>query len=193
MPEKGPSRHSFYKFHFTCIVFVCGVFYIAARIFASPTISSEHVQKFMSRCKIQAWVRSFPILLLVALGACQTVPPLPKINFSEPGWTIRQGQAIWRSQRDAPEMAGELLVATNSDGRAFVQFTKTPLPFAVAQIAPNAWQIESPVENKRYTGRGKPSAKIIWLQLPRCLSGAVPAKPWSWQTLDNGRWRLENR
>ena len=147
----------------------------------------------MSRCKYQTWGRAFPVLLLVTLGACRTVPPLPKLNFSEPGWTVRQGQAIWRSKRDAPEMAGELLVATHSDGRAFVQFTKTPLPLAVAQSAPDAWQIEFPVQNKRYTGRGEPPASILWLQLPRCLSGARPVKPWSWQLLDNGRWRLENR
>jgi hypothetical protein len=147
----------------------------------------------MARCKIQVWVRSFPILFLVALGACKTVPPLPKINFLEPGWTVRQGQAIWRSHHAAPEIAGELLVATNFDGRTFVQFTKTPLPFAIAQAAPGSWQIESPVENKRYTGRGSPPPTIIWLQLPRCLSGVSPAKPWSWQTLDNGGWRLESR
>jgi len=34
---------------------------------------------------------------------------LPPVSLSEPGWTIRQGQAVWRRYHDTPDIAGELL------------------------------------------------------------------------------------
>ena len=86
---------------------------------------------------------------------CHTVPPLPPVNLTEPGWTVLQGQAVWRTKKDAPEIAGELFVATNPDGRSFVQFTKTPLPFVVAQTTTNSWQIHFVPNDKTYSGRGK--------------------------------------
>jgi len=131
--------------------------------------------------------------LIFCESGCQTIPTLPKVNLSEPGWSIRQGQAVWRTGRDAPEIAGELIVATNPDGRSFLQFTKTPLPFVVAQSTANSWQIEFVPENKTYSGRGNPPKRLIWLYLPRCLAGALPPKPWSWQRLENDGWRLESQ
>src|ERR1043166_4713848 len=84
------------------------------------------------------------LALLVACGACRTVLPLPPANLSQPGWTVRQGQAIWRSARKAPEIAGELLLATRTDGEAFVQFTKTPFPLVIAQTSGSDWEIRFP-------------------------------------------------
>src|SRR5256885_14903702 len=75
-------------------------------------------------------------LLANAFVGCQSASTsLPPVNLSEPGWTIRQGQAVWRPNRGPLEIAGELLVATRSDGCSVVQFTKTPLPFLVARLA----------------------------------------------------------
>src|SRR5438552_18881541 len=98
----------------------------------------------------------FPLLALTALllgVGCQTIPPLPPVDLSAPGWTVRQGQALWRPKKNAPEIAGELLVAQR-DGQAFVQFTKTPFPFVIAQASTNGWQLELPTQNKRYGGHG---------------------------------------
>src|SRR5258708_3062502 len=55
-------------------------------------------------------------LLLVLLGVvgCRTAAPLPVVNLKEPGWTVREGQAVWRRDRKAPEIAGDILVATRS-------------------------------------------------------------------------------
>ena len=99
------------------------------------------------------------------------------MDLSQSGWNVRHGQAVWRSKKAAPEIAGELLVAMNRDGRSFVQFTKTPLPFIEAQSTTNAWQLHSIPDNKTYTGRGKPPVRASWLWLPRCLSGTTPPKP----------------
>jgi len=52
------------------------------------------------------------LLTLATVAACRTAPPLPPVNLSDPRWTLQQGQAVWRSQLNAPEIAGELLVAS---------------------------------------------------------------------------------
>jgi len=130
--------------------------------------------------------------LLCALG-CRTFPPLPAVNLSEPGWTVRTGQAVWRPKHETPEIAGDLLLATNPDGRRLVQFTKTPLALIIAQITTNSWQIESPAQGKRYSGPGQPPARVIWFQLSSLLAGAAPPEGWVKQTLGEERWRLENR
>jgi hypothetical protein len=138
------------------------------------------------------------LLLLLALallggGGCQTVPPLPAANFSQAGWTVRQGQAVWRIKKGRPEIAGEFLLATRPDGRAFAQFSKTPFPLIIAQSTTNTWEIEQPAQNKRYSGRGRPPARAIWLYLPEVLQQQQPPpKGWSLQHLPNDGWRLEN-
>ena len=137
---------------------------------------------------------SGPILLLfiLCLSGCQSIPPLPPANLAEPGWSLRQGQAVWRRKTNAPEIAGELLVAVHPDGRSFVQFTKTPLPFIVAETTSNSWQIQFVPYNRTYSAHGRPPAALFWLHLPRCLAGAPPPKHWKWESLDNGGFRFQN-
>jgi hypothetical protein len=138
------------------------------------------------------WARIFCAFLPVLAG-CRLVPRLPPVDLSAAGWKTYQGQAVWRTERNAPEIAGELLLATNSTGSAFVQFTKTPLPFIVAQSTASAWELHSVPDNKTYSGRGAPPVKALWLWLPVCLAGAPPQGSLSWQRLENNGWRLENR
>jgi hypothetical protein len=138
------------------------------------------------------WVAGALFAAALCLVACQTVPPLPPANLSEPGWTVRQGQAVWRRQRAAPGLAGDLILATRPDGRTFVQFSKSALPILTAQSTPDRWEVESPTENKRHSGHGRPPAQLIFLYLPRALAGQPLPKEWSWRQLDNGNWRLEN-
>src|ERR1041385_8266589 len=92
------------------------------------------------------------LLTLVTTAACRTAPDLPPVNLSDPRWTVQHGQAIWRSRREAPEIAGELLLAYRDDRLTFVQFTKTPLPFLVVQMTSNRWQIQFVADNKTYSG-----------------------------------------
>jgi hypothetical protein len=74
-----------------------------------------------------------------------------------------------------------------------VQFTKTPIPFVIAQATSNAWQIHIVPNNQTHTGRGKPPVQILWLHLPRCLAGTPPPKFLTWHPLPNDGWRLENQ
>lgn len=133
------------------------------------------------------------LLLLFCVNGCATVQPLPPVNLAAPGWKTRQGEAVWRSGKSAPEIAGELLVAVNADGSSVVQFTKTPIPFVTAQSTSNAWQIHFVAANQTYRGRGTAPTQLIWFYLPRCLGGAPPPATLSWQLLKDSDWRLENR
>ena len=110
------------------------------------------------------------------VAALLTEEPTP-VNLSDPRWTVQHGQAIWRSRREAPEIAGELLLAYRDDRLTFIQFTKTPLPFVVARTSADAWQIEFVADNRTYCGRGQPP-QLAWLQLERCLAGVAPP-PWT--------------
>jgi len=131
-------------------------------------------------------------LALYPLCSCRTVPPLPAVNLAEAGWRVQRGQAVWRSKRDGPEIAGELFIATQPDGRGLLQFTKTPLPLIVAQTTPDAWQIQFVAEGKSWSGPGQPPERLAWLQLLRCFRDIVPSAKWRWHPCDDGHWRLEN-
>jgi len=132
------------------------------------------------------------LVIPLAFSSCETVPPLAPVNLQEPGWTLREGQAVWRMKRGGREIAGEILLATRPDGQVFVQFSKNPFPLMVAQAARDTWQVEVPTQNKHYSGHGRPPARLIWLCLPRVLAGEPPPKNWSWQRLPDNGWRLEN-
>ena len=154
---------------------------VQRRCFRIP-ISNIRVQ----RCFLQLCVT----LLLVNLS-CQTVAPLPKVNLQEPGWTVHEGQAVWRLQHGTREIAGDLVVATGPNERSFVQFSKSPFPLVIAQSAEKKWAVEFPPQNKHYAGRGAPPLRLIWLYLPRVLTGQPPPKGWIWRT-DKNQWHLEN-
>lgn len=131
-------------------------------------------------------------LWFVLATGCRTVAPFPAVNFKEPGWTVRQGQGLWKRGRNMPEIAGEIIVATRPDGQAFVQFSKNPFPLVVAQSTANAWEVETPTDNKRYSGHGKPPKRLIFLYLSRALTGESLPRNWTWQKLENNGWRLKN-
>ena len=169
-----------------------------------PVVSSSHEPLAAERQALLCALRSgramplffkslWPLLAFVLLAGCRTASPMPPVNVREPGWNVQQGQAVWRSRRNAPEIAGELVVAMHPDGRSLVQFTKTPLPFVVAQATIDSWQVQFVPQNKVYSGRGQPPAQLIWLHLPQCLRGGDPPEDLLWRQLANQGWRLENR
>jgi hypothetical protein len=122
------------------------------------------------------------VCLAVALlsSGCATLSSvdLPPLDTSAPGWTVRQGQALWRTESDKPEVAGDVVLSSHQQAGSFVQFSKT-LPILSARIAPEGWEFEAVPENKRYSGRGKPPRRIAWLQLLRVLEGAEISDHWT--------------
>ena len=123
---------------------------------------------------------------------CRTAGRFTTFNLSDPGWLVRQGQAIWRSEHHGPEIAGELLVATHPDQRFLVEFNKTPLPILIAQATAREWRIQFTASQRAISGRGSPPPTLAWLHLPRCLNGIIPPAPLRFERRDDGSWRLEN-
>ncbi len=143
-------------------------------------------------CLIFKGFQILPVLVLCLGSGCRLVPPLGAVNLESPGWSVREGQAVWQPKTGAPEMAGELLLASGPNQRTFVQFSKNPFPFMVGQLTTNSWEIQLPTMNKRYSGRGQPPKRLILLYLPGLLAGKAAPKGWVWQWLDQERWRVEN-
>jgi hypothetical protein len=127
----------------------------------------------------------------IVLSGCQTMKPLPAANLQEPGWTVREGQAVWKRKASEPEIAGEIIVATRDDGRAFVQFSKNPFPLLTAQSTLKGWQVQSHTDNKFYSGHGKPPARLIFLYLPKLLAGEPAPSGWTYEKVGDG-YKLEN-
>ncbi len=130
------------------------------------------------------------LLTLLLLSGCASAPP-PALDLSTPGWTILQGQALWH-RKGSPDLAGELLLATNVDARAFVQFSKPPISLITAQSSATSWAISFP-PNHNYRGMGAPPRRLLWLYLPKFLSGIPADKDWTWEMHTDSTWRLEDR
>jgi hypothetical protein len=117
-----------------------------------------------------------PLALFVFLG-CHT-PTFSPVDLNDSGWKTRSGQAIWKPDRFKPEIVGDLILSSDQSGNAYLEFSKA-FPIVHARLAPNAWQIEFPPQNKRYAAPGQPPSRISWLQLLRISTGGEIAKGWS--------------
>ena len=122
------------------------------------------------------------LLLLAALSfaGCQTHQPYTWTRFtlSDPGWKVWNGQAVWKPTRAVPELTGDVLLAVNTNGSAFIEFTKT-LPFVVARLDGRRWQVEFPGSHKPYAGHYPLPHFFAWLQLPTLVEGRPPGKGWT--------------
>ncbi len=128
----------------------------------------------------------------VFISGCRTGPPLPPADFSTPGWRILQGQAVWKSSANRPELAGDLVLATNVNGNFFIQFSKIPFPLATAQVSGDQWQIEFGADKYSWRGHGAPPERFGWMQLPRALLGAGSGGNWRFTGAGTNSWCLEN-
>ncbi len=106
---------------------------------------------------------------------------------------MQHGQAVWKPPGNRPELAGELLLATNVNGDCFIQFSKNPFPMATAQIKGDRWQIELGAGDYVRRGEGQPPGYFAWFQLPRALAGARLERGWQFEHVSTNSWRLENR
>ncbi len=131
------------------------------------------------------------LITLLAAGCC-TAPRLPPADLAGPGWRVQQGQAVWKPASHRPELAGDLLLATNANGNAFIQFSKIPFAVATAQISGGQWRIEFGAGKYARQGRGAPPDRFAWFQLPRALLGGRVGGHWKAGRPTAQSWRLEN-
>jgi len=131
-------------------------------------------------------------LLVACLTGCQTIGTIKPINLAEPGWRVRQGQAVWRMPGNRPELAGEITFAVHTNGTCFVEFSKTPFTMVLAKCGATRWEIEFPPQKLFFGGGGVPPTQFAWLQLCRVLGGKEPRPKWHFEQRADGSWRLEN-
>ena len=105
---------------------------------------------------------------------------------------MREGQAVWKFNREAAGIAGDLFVAEHPDGRVVVRFAKTPLPFLEAQRTAETWQLRVIPTGKSYRGHGTPPARLVWLHLPAALAGREIPNGWQFRRQQDGHWILEH-
>ncbi len=141
-------------------------------------------------------VLKIPVLIALAVlflsAGCRTIAPMAPANLSEPGWKLQQGQAIWRTKEDAPEIAGELLFATNPDGRTVLQFSKNPIPFVNVQTSNELWQIEFVPRRRRFSGKGSPTPRLIWVHLSRALANEQTIRALQFRRNSTNEFTLKN-
>jgi hypothetical protein len=138
-----------------------------------------------------------PIFILSALAlifcaGCRTSHPMPPADFSAPGWQVQQGQIVWKPLQNRPELAGDLMLATNVNGDFFLQFSKMPFPLATAQVSGDQWQIEFGADKYSWHGYGTPPTRFAWFQLPRVLRDPNIGGNWQFIRIETNSWRLEN-
>jgi hypothetical protein len=114
------------------------------------------------------------------------------VDFTQPGWITKHGQAVWIMPDKNVEIAGTLLVGVRGSDETFVQFTKGPVVLASARSDEQGWHLDVPARNKTYAYRGKPPTRIIWFQLADALRDGTTRKQWTWIVEDAGVWVLEN-
>jgi hypothetical protein len=125
-------------------------------------------------------------------AGCRTGANDPLFTVSGPGWRVRQGQALWRPGRNYPELGGEVVVASHSDGRCEVQFLKTPIPLVLAQTTSTNWLIQFPPNQMGFAGRNSPPPRFLWLHLRAALAGESLPGLLRFSRNPDGGWRLEN-
>lgn len=124
------------------------------------------------------------------LGGCTGPHPTPPPPDAAP-WQTRTGQAVWQARRDAPPLAGELVLAQRPGGEFFLQFSKPPLTLVEAARTGTRWRIAFPNADRAYQGRGAGTTRLLWLWLPAALEGGALPKPLSFRR-EADRWRLLN-
>ncbi|MEI7729403.1 MAG: hypothetical protein WCO56_07510 [Verrucomicrobiota bacterium] len=129
---------------------------------------------------------------LMGVAGCSLLGPSRLSRPIGPDWGIRQGQAVWHIGRDKPELAGEVLLATNAEGTAYVEFSKPMMTMMSAFREGEGWHVEFPPNRQSWSGRGTPPVRLLWLHLPAALASRPLPAPLRFAAGTNGTWRLEN-
>jgi hypothetical protein len=141
---------------------------------------------FKSHC---AFLLAFLAGIFFFCGCATT--PNNLFTASGPGWHIQQGQALWTPKRGGPQIGGDIVLATDGNGRSLVQFDKTPLTIVTVQTTPDQWLIHFP-QGGLWKGHKPAPTRTIWLYLGDAIAGKPLPKPLHFEQKPDGNWRLEN-
>jgi hypothetical protein len=134
------------------------------------------------------------LVLLAGFSSGCFAPKLPPISLQAEGWHSQEIPAVWQRSSKAPEIAGELLVASHSNGARYIQFSKGGLPILTARESTEGWSIRSSLRRGVFGGHGHPPGSILWFQVPSLpRTNAVAVKsPWQIESSDGGGWILRH-
>jgi len=132
-------------------------------------------------------------LLTIAMlsSGCQTALR-SLFTATGPGWHVQEGQALWRPGREYPELGGDLVLASDADGRCLIQFAKTPMTLVSVQTTRTNWLLQFPPQRMEFSGRGSGPTRFAWLYLHTALAGEPLPQPLRFERKPDGNWRLEN-
>lgn len=140
------------------------------------------------------WSGALALMVLCAgsllISGCRTGPALAPVDLQHPGWTVQRGQAVWQPKTDAPELAGQLLMASNESGEQLIRFSKDPMEIVLARRTDPGWSLVIGAFDKSYSGRGRPPRRIGWFQLADAVFQDNPANGWIWSGINERRWEL---
>jgi hypothetical protein len=134
---------------------------------------------------------SAALALLTLWCGCRTTTQ-SLFTATGPGWHVQQGQALWRPKQGLPEFGGDLILASDANGRCLLQFDKTPLSMVFAQNTPDRWLIRFPQQQYSFSGHGQPPTRFAWLYLHAALTGEQLPPSLHFERRPQGGWRLEN-
>jgi hypothetical protein len=153
---------------------------------ARESVSAGHLRQFaafLNRLSLVAGLMMF--------CGCQTAPR-DLFTATGAGWHVQQGQALWRPKRGLPEFGGDLVMATDANGRCLIQFDKTPMSILSAQTTSSSWLIRFPQRQMGFSGHGHGSTRFAWLYLHAALAGETLPAALHFERKADGGWRLEN-
>ncbi len=134
--------------------------------------------------RLSIFAFAFTLTLTLALGlfpGCALVPEPKAVQWnSSPDWRSYQGQAVWVTEKDGPEIAADLVLAIGPEEQVWVQLSKTPFTLWTFQRSadPEVWKIEIPGKGASWIGRGKGPDRFIGVALAKAwMSGQAP-KGW---------------
>ena len=73
-----------------------------------------------------------------------------------------------------------------------LQLTKSPLPFVSVQTSGEAWEIEFIPQQRRFSGKGTPTTRLLWIHLARALNGTRPPPSLKFTQSEPHGFKLEN-
>jgi len=128
--------------------------------------------------------------LLLVTGCAAPNRPATSVDLTAPGWVVRQGQAVWRSEASATDLAGELLLATHPNGGAWLQFAKPPVELASAVADADGWRLCLPIQRRTLHGRFDGQSLPGWVELLDRHQGHAGTAGWRFASKPGGHWEL---
>jgi len=127
----------------------------------------------------------------MVLSSCSTGVSLPEVDLSAPGWTVWNGQALWKAEAERPAIAGEIVLARHDNGDVLINFAKPPVPIFTAQLSGVNWKIDFIYSQNTHSGTDGAPSRFVWFQIPSLLQSAVVPEGWQvqvakpvWELLD---------